>query len=69
MQFNKQAQAARERGIRDYEAGLSLDQNAFRYFANSQGAISLMAQWDAGWKIAELKDKDPEQYKKLMSTQ
>lgn len=62
---NRKIKLARKKGKEDYKNGIPLDKNAFRYFTNKQGAISLMAQWDVGWKLAELEEKDPEKFSQL----
>lgn len=64
---NVHAIMARRKGKMAYYDGKALKENFYRYHTNKQGAISLMAQWDVGWKMAELEDKNPGKYKLLLN--
>jgi hypothetical protein len=66
FRLNKDARIARDKGFDAYGKGKTLSDNFYQHFPNSKGAISLMAHWDVGWKMAELKDKDPEKYNELI---
>lgn len=63
----KKIKDARAKGKEDYKNGFPLTINFYQHFPNSQGGIMLMAQWDVGWKLAELEDKDPDKYKQLLN--
>lgn len=66
MKLYNTVKIAREKGRIAYLNGASLDENFYQYYTNKNGAISLMAQWDVGWKMAELEDKDPDKFKQLL---
>ena len=61
----KRIKVARKKGEEDYNNGVPLSANFYQHIPNSQGGIMLMAQWDAGWKLAELKDRNPDKFKEL----
>jgi hypothetical protein len=66
LKLTKKAKLARSKGKEAYLEGYGLNENYYQYHTNKQGAIALMAQWDVGWKMAELEDNNPDEYKLLI---